>query len=427
MSPHARGSRRQRVRPRVGVATMGCGLVRVDSAPIRRKALRDCARARSTFHKAEAELTAYEAEDLPAFSRWYRAAFGPDLEAVRTAQEETEALSQTIWRLQAYSHLAECSFANAARFLEEFPEKFARAEARFQEETQRKAEAREREQERVNRRFVGQMLPRLRRYLGAARGDIQAMRREGLPVSEIIEALIAGFGFDEGLWGQELWVMIHDPRVQELFREMKLMTDEVFPEADPQEDVAEERRREAQNAGSVSTVQARIKVLKRELAFALHPDQDGGRDPRKLALWHEVQEAVAVGDVDRLEVIQAHVHLLTGELPPTTPVSRLQALTEMYRESRKALRRRIRTLRHAPEWNFRNRDETERDLLRARLREDVLAERRRAESGLRNVRAEYRELKMRSAVNRFGEAPSLLDLYEDPDGVDFEFEFGPER
>lgn len=427
VSPHPRGSRKRRApqfeRPPLSLCRE---LVVVDSESIRRKALGDCSRARTTFHKAEAELAAYEGEDLPAFSRWYRVTFGPDLEAVREKKEAAESLSQSIWRIQVYSQMTACSFADAARLLEENPEKFAKAEARIQEERRREEEARERHQERVNRKFVGEILPRLRRFLKSARHEIKRLRGEGCSGAEIVHEVFSNFAVDEGLFAQELFVLIEDARVQALLRDYELM-----PDQEPEEETREERadesergtgRRRVKAAGNAQPEDARIKALKRELAFALHPDQDGGDDPKKLALWHQVQEAVAARDVDRLEVIQAHLHMLTGEVSPKTPVSRLQALTNMYRESRNALRRRIRKLRQSPEWGFRALDETARAALRDRLHREVLAERRRAESGLRNVRAEYRELKARSVRDPFGEPPSLLDLFEDLDGFEFDWD-----
>ncbi|MCC5845995.1 MAG: hypothetical protein JJU05_17240 [Verrucomicrobia bacterium] len=429
VSPHPRRSRKRRAPPFERPALSMCReLVVVDSESIRRKALGDCSRARTTFHKAEAELAAYEAEDLPAFSRWYRVTFGPELEAIREKKEAAESLSQSIWRIQAYSQMAACSFADAARLLEENPNKFAKAEARIQEERRREEEERERHQERVNRKFVGEILPRLRRLLKSARHDIKRLRGEGWSGPEIVDALLSDFAFDEGLYARELIVMIQDPRVQALLRDYQLMPDQEPLEEEAREERADEseqgagRRRKVKAAGKEQPEDARIKALKRELAFALHPDQDGGDDPQKLALWHQVQEAVAARDVDRLEVIQAHLHMLTGEVSPKTPVSRLQALTNMYRESRNALRRRIRKLRQSPEWGFRELGEKERVALRNRLRQEVLAERRRAESGLRNVQAEYRELKARSSRDPYGEQPSLLDLFDELDGFAFDWD-----
>lgn len=427
MSPSQRGSRRRKAPFRPPPVSLCRGLVVVDSEKIRRKALGDCSRARATFQKAEAELAAYEAEDLPAFSRWYRVTFGPELEAAREAKEAAESLAQSIWRIQIYCHMAACSFAAAARLLEESPEKFARAETRFREEARRKEEARERHQERVNRKFVGEVLPRLRRFLKSVRHEITRLRRQGWSGAEIVDELFGDFACEEGLYAQELIVMIQDARVQEVLREYGLM-----PDQEPEmEEMRGERTdgherggggRRVKSGGKDQPEDARIKALKRELAFALHPDQDGGDDPQKLALWHEVQAAAAARDVDRLEVIQAHLHMLTGEVSSKTPVSRLQALTNMYRESRSALRRRIRKLRLSPGWGFRTLNETERAALRDRLHQEVLSERRRAESGLRNVQAEYRELKARSSRDLYGEQPSLLDLFDDPGGFEFDLD-----
>jgi hypothetical protein len=393
-------------------------LIRVDSEAIRRKAMGDCSRARTTFHKAEAELEAYEQHDIPAFSRWYRVTFGPELEAIRESKAEAEALSQTIWRLNVYAQMAGCSFAKASKVFEETPDAFARNEARMREEHRRREEAHMREQEKQKQRFISEMFPRLRRFLKSLRSEIRQMKRRGWSVSDIVDELFMAFAQDEGLFGEELMVLIQDKRVHTLLEELELMPNQDAESPDEDEEAFRERRqskRPGPPGPRQQTEDARIKALKRDLAFALHPDQDGGDDPRKLELWHQVQEAVAARDVDRLEVIQAHLHMLTGEVSPKTPVSRLMALTNMYRESRNALRRRIRKLRQAPEWGFRELDDSGRNALRDRLSEEVLSERRRAESGLRNVRAEYRELKQAREFDPFVAEPSLFDLFDEAD------------
>lgn len=426
MSPHARGTRRRRAMPSKPAEASCRALILLDSEKIRRKILGDCSRARTTFHRAEAELAAYEAEDLPAFSRWYRMTFGPELEAIRETQAEAEALTQRIWRLEQYCLLAGGSFASAARLFEASPDTFARKEEELLEKARREEEVRMHQQEQNRQRFIREILPRFRKFLKRNRSAIQLMRREGWRAREIVEDLLETFGFDEGLYNEEMMVMVQEPRIQDLLRELNLMPDqETEPEYAREEEAGGggnrgrgRKKPEPTRAGSTAE-DARIKALKRELAFALHPDQDGGDDPQKLALWHQVQEAVAARDVDRLEVIQAHMHMLTGEVSGKTPVSRLQALTQMYRESRNALRRRIRKLRQSPEWGFRELDDARRNALRDRLHPGVLADRRRAESGLKNVQAEYRELKEEVPSHSWEDAPSLLDLFLEMEDFDY--------
>lgn len=114
-----------------------------------------------------------------------------------------------------------------------------------------------------------------------------------------------------------------------------------YPGADTVEESAPSRR-----VAESQTEEARITALRRELSFALHPDQsDSATDPAKLELWHQVQEAVEHRDLDRLVILHAHMQVLSGAVSSLTPVSRIMALRDMYRGSRDALRRRIRALR----------------------------------------------------------------------------------
>lgn len=398
----------------------------MDSEKIRRKALGDCSRARTTFQKAEAELATYEAEDIPAYTRWYRVTFGPELEALREIREEAEALSQTLWRLEQYHTLQQCSFREAAEFFEQDPKGFSAKEAKLLEKLRREQEEEMREMEEIRKAFVKGLLKPLRQFLNRIRNDIQRLRRMKLAPDQLLNEVLFTFAEDEGLFNHEIALLIRDERVQALLREFKLVpdqyADQYADEEPPEPEASSQSRRNAKhpksnpghpNSGDLED--ARIKALKRELAFALHPDQEGKGDPQKLELWHQVQDAVAARDVDRLEVIQAHLHMLTGEVSGKTPVSRLHALTAMYRESRNALRRRIRKLRQAPEWGFQEIDDKNKELLRSRLKADVTDELRRAKSTLRNVKAEYQELKTRSEERLFDDpyddTVSLLDLF----------------
>jgi hypothetical protein len=136
--------------------------------------------------------------------------------------------------------------------------------------------------------------------------------------------------------------------------------------------------------------EGRLKALWRELAFALHPDQsDSGTDPRKQALWHQAQAAMAAGDVDRLEVLHAHVQFMSGELSEAAPVSQVQGLTRMYRESRNALRRKIRELRGTVEWGFAAKGEDARKRVQAGHESKLALEIRAAKALANDLRDHY--------------------------------------
>jgi hypothetical protein len=139
----------------------------------------------------------------------------------------------------------------------------------------------------------------------------------------------------------------------------------------------------------------RIKKLMRELAFALHPDQCGEHDGEKLALWHRVQEAAAAQDLDELEVLHAHMQLLTGDVGPGVSVARLMDLTQMFRQSRAAIRRQLNRIRESPAWGFHQADERTRTQWR-RDQERMLREKiRLRRSHVRELEQEWRRFQRR--------------------------------
>ena len=76
--------RKKQQRRRTGAKPVGCtALLVVDSSRIRRVAMGNCKRARTTFEKAERDLDAYESLDKPAFVRWCIGGQSRDLSVCR--------------------------------------------------------------------------------------------------------------------------------------------------------------------------------------------------------------------------------------------------------------------------------------------------------------------------------------------------------
>jgi hypothetical protein len=96
----------------------------------------------------------------------------------------------------------------------------------------------------------------------------------------------------------------------------------------------------------------RLKDLYRQLVRRLHPDTRRESDPGLMHLWHEVQEAYAAGDVDRLETLQALTDIHEDAVGRHTPLSRLKAALREIESALRALQKSLRGARKTLEWNF---------------------------------------------------------------------------
>ncbi len=97
---------------------------------------------------------------------------------------------------------------------------------------------------------------------------------------------------------------------------------------------------------------SRVKELYRILARKLHPDAQDQMTTQKLEWWHEVQEAYAANDVERMELILGLCETQEGSAATHTSVSMLHRLTARLQASLRGLRRELSRCRREPSWNF---------------------------------------------------------------------------
>ncbi len=376
-------------------------VVWVDSSKLRKKAIQDCQRARTTFEKAEKELEVYESVDVPAYHRWYRTQFGPLIEQGRTLQQKIHELQFRMQRVASYAGLKGCSFQESADFLERDPAGFeAEGERMWKEVKRKEEEAAQKARERAMR-SLDSLVRRFENFLRMQKRSIERRLARGEDPFNVGYLLQDEFLCDQRVNSETGELFFLDPRMTEILAKYGLPNDmgDLNSMDDPHEFLEDffERLGGEENAFAESRTpkkehdSTRFKTLRRELAFALHPDQNGGGDPRKIELWHQVQEAIAAKDLDRLEVIHAHVQHMQGELNPgTAPVSGIRKLTEMYRQSREALRRKLRSYKKNREWNFSKISEKERQKLQEHIQYEVRSELRHWEKELHYLEEQYR-------------------------------------
>jgi len=135
---------------------------------------------------------------------------------------------------------------------------------------------------------------------------------------------------------------------------------------------------------TAKTVGQRCKELYRSLVRRLHPDTQADSDPTVGQIWHEVQEAYAREDTERLQMLAALADVHDSVDGTATLWELRQVQTELH-DSAKSVRREIRRARKQPEWNFSGKAETTRNEI-ARTFEEGL------ETELEQKRADLRAL-----------------------------------
>ncbi|MFZ4773889.1 MAG: hypothetical protein ACOYM3_00905 [Terrimicrobiaceae bacterium] len=122
------------------------------------------------------------------------------------------------------------------------------------------------------------------------------------------------------------------------------------------------RWRESRSGGSASKaadnrsredVARRVKDLYRVLVRRLHPDSGGSHaDAHRARLWHDLQEAYAAQDIERLEVLLAMTDLHEGTDALRTTLYHLRKVSREMARTVRDLKGRLREARESQAWIF---------------------------------------------------------------------------
>lgn len=124
---------------------------------------------------------------------------------------------------------------------------------------------------------------------------------------------------------------------------------------------------------------ARLKEVYRQLVRRLHPDMRADGDAEVSTVWHEVQEAYAAGQLERLEMLLALIDLRGRSIGTHTSLFQMREVAAELRRSFLALQKSLRDARKDPAWKFAR--GADRDAVATRLerrfRRDLTARRER--------------------------------------------------
>lgn len=97
---------------------------------------------------------------------------------------------------------------------------------------------------------------------------------------------------------------------------------------------------------------ARVKELYRVLVRRLHPDLRADSNAEVSSIWHDVQEAYAAGNVDRLEMLLAFTDIQSNTTGEHTSLFQMRSVLAELKSAFNALQRNIRVAKKDPAWNF---------------------------------------------------------------------------
>jgi hypothetical protein len=292
-------------------------LVLVDDAPLREEAAAQCRRRFQRLKVAREEWHRFERHDQPAFERWRAATFGPQLTELREAKDRLAALDRLITEVETEAFFMNCSRKIA----------YQRIMARRLVTAEHGNDAHFSDDDREHHSeddFTG---------------EIDDLTKEEMFWDFLSEEMQTDP--DE----------IPDPVYAALFEQFKTMyfepsaSDETPP---PRpgfafDDVA---------TAAPASLPARLKDLYRQLVRRLHPDARNNAGPETMHLWHEVQEAYATGDVERMEMLQALTDIHEDTIGRHTPLARLREAKGEIQRSLRSLEKSLKAARKTLAWDF---------------------------------------------------------------------------
>ena len=322
-------------------------IVLIDQGPIRRKTSDNCQREMKRLEKARADWKRFEQEDRPAFERWRAITFGPLLSALREVCgkiQEKEALIDEVEAEMAMRGWHDYAMAYQRLRIEK-----EQARARAERAAQRDAARAGAEGEHAD---------------GGDSQDESERAREENPFADLEDEMM----FDEfarvvmGINPDRL----SDAAYERMFAEFKKKVLGEQEQWERERDTLPNRESAPTGEGNGAS---RLKELYRILVRRLHPDMRADTDPDVSALWHDVQEAYATGNVERLEMLLAFTDMQAENVSEHTTVSQMLAVLKEIRSSLHALLRTLSGAKRELAWDFaRN---TNRAPLEERLRKQL--------------------------------------------------------
>jgi len=296
-------------------------IVRIEQDSLRESAASDCSQAKARLERARRQWHHFERKDKPAFVRWRAREFGPLLSKAR--EMETQ-----IREAQTLVHEVEMEMR---RGFQDAHTAYQRV--KFRRENPAAAAVNEEEPERSD--------------------DVRGTMRK---LSEFEKEAL----FQE--WVQRSLGTNPDKMDDEAYStSFEAFKSHMFRGAPPEEPRARNVRKPARRETSVVEQEEeeaeeardeRVKRLYRVLVRRLHPDARDDGSAAVSALWHEVQEAYAAGDVAHLEILLALIDIESDGLSGQTSVGQMREILRELERATWALEKSLAEAEGEDAWDF---------------------------------------------------------------------------
>ncbi len=293
-------------------------LIWIDGDPIRSKARKEYEKARRDLDKARVQIEKFQSQDMPAFGRWMNATFGQQLTETREITRQLAEQGALLAEIDDYMFVFGVGPGEAYAAV-------------------------------MHHRAHPEEAP----PQPPPRGGPGGPRDPGGP----------GSFMDDDDEDESEADPDFDPRSDEaIYEKFAKAFEQAFGQAPPPEF-------RPPGPPPKRTKTASVKDLYRALVRKLHPDTQATMTPQKLEWWHEVQEAYADNDAERLEVILNLIEMSEGEPTAQTSVSLLRRIIARLKVSLREIKREVTARKQDPAWNFTTRGD--RDVLAARVQREL--------------------------------------------------------
>jgi len=332
-----RGPRRQTPRPsksnQSAKPIKDRRIVLIDDAPLRKRAATEFSRAMAKLEQARAEWQRFETEDRPAFERWLASTFGALLTELRENArliDEQQALidevdAEMMWgnqRSPRKAYAAVMRRRENPEQEEDFDSAGVKADGSDSPNEVRPGDAHAEEDGDNSAPFqgMGEEIP-------------EVVRREMF--HDFVRAVF-------GLNPKQIPRAVYDSMFARFEADM-------FPGG---------RARSAPFAAdgpeqpSSGPDESRIKEIYRILVRRLHPDTRADGNAQVSAIWHDVQEAYASRNLERLETLLALTEMRGSADGGQATVGKMRKAVEELKRSLRAIQRTIREGKRNPAWSF---------------------------------------------------------------------------
>lgn len=292
-------------------------MVLIDQNPLRNAAGSECSAMMTRLEGVRAAWHRFEREDKPSFVRWRARQFGPLLSEMRDVEVQIRETENLVHEVEM-----------------EMRRGFYDPQSAYQRVMFR----------RENPSLVEDEPPPQRRDRPGEERRLSEFEKEAL-FQEWVQKFI---GTNPDKLDDEAYSTTFEAFKSHMFRGPQ---DEARPSQNFQR--AEQKRPETvDEEPSAAPIDTRVKELYRLLVRRLHPDLRADGNAAASALWHEVQEAYAAGDIAHLEILLALSDIDAERFSDQTSVSQMRAVLAELTRALFALEDSLRQARDEDAWGF---------------------------------------------------------------------------